>query len=1030
MLAGGALFVMAADVSKIVASLRRASKPGVWSAGVNLVRAGAVTVEAQDDDEIVLRVRAPGRPVPVQVVLYPGEDEWDCDCPGRQRPCEHLTAAAIALGQAARPAAEADGESGSLRASADVWARVAYRFSQADDGLTLRRFVVRADGSEAPLAGSLAALLSRPAEAHGVQVEQFDLQADRLIDPRGKPAGFAGREPSREGMGTLSGFPSKGSRAVLPPSKVDALIQVLVGCRMVFLDGRPIAMSDEEVLPHAVVTDHEDGVAVTIRRDPRVTAVPSAGVVLLGDELARHGELELCGGFLQHLPSVRRYAAAELGELATRTLPELSRRMEVEVRTRKLPRVVRGVPPRIALELRQVGASLSVLPALVYGHPPCARIDGGRLVHLGGPVPVRDEPAERRLAEKLRSDLDLVCGRRSTFEGAETGRFVDKLQRWRGELSGDGASLVRARVHLEPTLRVESEGGGDGAPRARFDLDFLVRADEGDAAAGTVAAAAVVAAWREGLGLVPLAAGGFAPLPEAWLAKHGHELAALLAARAADGRVATHALPTLGRFCEELGQPPPAGLERLAPLAETFERLPLVAPPPDLQATLRPYQQVGLNWLSFLRSVGLGGILADDMGLGKTIQAIAALQAPALVVCPTSVLPNWAAELARFRPALSVSVYHGPNRRLDERADVTLTTYAILRLDRETLARRPWATAIVDEAQAIKNPDSQAARAAFALTADFRVAMTGTPVENRLDELWSLMHFANPGLLGGRGEFEAELARPVADGVPGAAQALRRRIRPFVLRRRKVEVAPELPPRTEATMTITLDERERGIYDAVRAATQSELVAALSAAGGKLDVLRALEALLRLRQAACHPGLLPGQHAATSSKLTALLEALETVAEDGHQALVFSQWTSLLDRIEPLLEQTGIAFVRLDGSTRDRARVVDTFQAEGGPPVMLVSLKAGGSGLNLTAADHVFLCDPWWNPAVEDQAADRAHRIGQQRPVLIYRLVAKDTVEERILELQARKRAVGDAALGDAAAAASLTREDLLALLA
>jgi SNF2 family DNA or RNA helicase len=306
--------------------------------------------------------------------------------------------------------------------------------------------------------------------------------------------------------------------------------------------------------------------------------------------------------------------------------------------------------------------------------------------------------------------------------------------------------------------------------------------------------------------------------------------------------------------------------------------------------------------------------------------------------------------------------------------------------------------------------------------------MTGTPVENRLDELWSLMHFANRGLLGGRHEFDAELARPIADGAAGAAAALRQRIRPFVLRRRKAEVAPELPPRLEATLVITLDERERALYDTVRAATQSELVAALGEAG-RLDVMRALEALLRLRQAACHPGLLPGQKAATSSKLEALLLALTTAAADGHKALVFSQWTSLLDLLEPLLAQAEIAYTRLDGATRDRAAVVEAFQAEAGPPVMLVSLKAGGTGLNLTAADHVFLCDPWWNPAVEDQAADRAHRIGQERPVTIYRLVSAGTVEERILELAQRKRAVADAALGDAAAAASLTREDLLALL-
>jgi superfamily II DNA or RNA helicase len=970
---------------------------------VNLVRAGAVTVESRSDEEIVLRVRAQGRAVPAQVVLYPGEDEWDCDCPGRQRPCEHLAAAGIALSQ---EEAGGSAEAKPVQSSAETWARVAYRFAQVDGGLTLRRFVMRADGSETPLDGTLSALLSRPAEARDVQVEQCDLQADRLLE--------------------------SAARATLPPSKLDALIRVLVGCRMVFLDGRQVAMSEEEVLPHAVVTDRDDGVAITLRRDPRITAVPSAGVVVTADEIARHGELDLCGGFLQNLPTVRTYAAAQLGEVASRILPDLFRRMLVEVRTRRLPRIARGIAPRLVLDLSQIGSSLAVLPKLVYGNPPCARIDDGRLVHLSGPVPVRDEPAERRLLEKLRSDLSLLCGRRTSFEGADTARFVEKLKRWRGELAGDGAKLVGAHVRLEPKLRVQAAGDtAAGLPNVHFELDFTVLSEDKGGFAGSVSAAAVLSAWQDGLGLVPLDGGGFAPLPEAWLAKHGQELASLLAARAGDGRVATHALPTLGRFCEDLDQPAPPGLDRLAPLAETFERLPEAKLPKDLAATLRPYQQIGVNWLSFLRSVGLGGVLADDMGLGKTVEAMCVFDKKTLVVCPTSVLPNWRAELARFRPSLRVAVYHGPSRKLDDSADVTLTTYAILRLDCEELARRRFDAVVMDEAQAIKNPDSQVARAAYALNADFRLAMTGTPVENRLDELWSLMHFANRGLLGGRRDFDAETARPIADGVPGAAQSLRQRIRPFVLRRRKAEVAPELPPRCEATLKIDLNERERGIYDAVRAATQSDLVAAVGASGtGKLDVMKALEALLRLRQAACHPGLLPGQTAATSSKVEALVDALVNAAEDGHKALVFSQWTSLLDLIEPALEQIGIAFARLDGSTRDRAAVVEAFQGEGGPPVMLISLKAGGTGLNLTAADHVFLCDPWWNPAVEDQAADRAHRIGQERPVMIYRMVATDTVEERILDLQQRKRAIGEAALGDAAAAASLTRDDLLALLA
>jgi SNF2 family DNA or RNA helicase len=247
-----------------------------------------------------------------------------------------------------------------------------------------------------------------------------------------------------------------------------------------------------------------------------------------------------------------------------------------------------------------------------------------------------------------------------------------------------------------------------------------------------------------------------------------------------------------------------------------------------------------------------------------------------------------------------------------------------------------------------------------------------------------------------------------------------------VLRRKKREVAPELPPRTDHVISVELDDRERKIYDAVRAATLSDVVKKLNEGG---SVLAALEALLRLRQAACHAALVPGQEAPTSSKVEAVVEALSDAAEDGHKALVFSQWTSLLDLVQPHLNEAGIAFTRLDGSTVDRAGVVNAFQSEGGPPVLLLSLKAGGTGLNLTAADHVFLLDPWWNPAVEDQAADRAHRIGQDKPVFVYRLVAKDTVEERILALQEKKRMVAEAALGEAAQAAAITREDLLALL-
>jgi SNF2 family DNA or RNA helicase len=415
------------------------------------------------------------------------------------------------------------------------------------------------------------------------------------------------------------------------------------------------------------------------------------------------------------------------------------------------------------------------------------------------------------------------------------------------------------------------------------------------------------------------------------------------------------------------------------------------------------------------------------MGLGKTIQALCAMNGRSLVVAPTSVLHNWQSEIERFRPSLSINLYHGSGRQLDASANVTLTTYAILRLDVDALSEVSWNMVVLDEAQAIKNPSSQVAQGAFRLQGDFKLTLTGTPVENRLEELWSQMHFINPGLLGANSHFKKHYVKPISSGDRAVSERLRRRIKPFILRRLKSEVAPELPPRTEQVLHCVLSEEERKLYESIVATTRAEVVAKFGKGG---NAFAALEALLRLRQAACHPQLVSQSGGGTrSAKLTLMMERLDAMVAEGHKALVFSQWTSLLDKVEPLLNEAGIKFVRLDGSTRDRQGVVSTFQSDKGPPVMLLSLKAGGTGLNLTAADHVILLDPWWNPAAEDQAADRAHRIGQDKPVLIYRLVAKNTVEERVLLLQDKKRALADAVLSGSDGAASLTRDDLMWLL-
>jgi SNF2 family DNA or RNA helicase len=659
-----------------------------------------------------------------------------------------------------------------------------------------------------------------------------------------------------------------------------------------------------------------------------------------------------------------------------------------------------------------------------------ARIDGENVVALGAHVPVRRRDEERTLVQRLRQELDLVPGRRVDFDGSDATRFAARLRAWHERRGDDQAAAIFEGKPLVPRLVTTPDGvfdvvfeHADGEAGANEKSETTRRADTG----------AVLHAWREGLDLVPLEGGGWAPLPAGWLAQHGHRLADLLAARdATTKKVASAALPDLAALCDALDAPRPLVVDKLAPLLRGYEGIPHVPLPSDVSATLRAYQEKGVDWLSFLREAELGGVLADDMGLGKTLQTICALRGRVLVVCPKSVVYNWQAEIARFRPSLKSAIYHGADRALDRKADVTLTTYAVLRLDVGELAAEEWDVVVLDEAQAIKNESSQTARAAFQLKAKFRIALSGTPVENRLEELWSVMHFANPGLLGGRSDFQDRYSSPIASGDASAAQRLRAKIRPFVLRRMKRDVLPELPPRTEAVLHVALDDDERAVYDAVRAATKKELLAKLAGdGGGGRGVLAALEALLRLRQAACHSALVPGQDGKRdgSSKVERLLEALDEAAQDGHKALVFSQWTSLLDLVEPHLQNAGIRFTRLDGSTRDRASVVAEFQDEKGPPVMLVSLKAGGTGLNLTAADHVFLLDPWWNPAVEDQAADRAHRIGQERPVMVYRMVAKDTVEERIFALQEKKRALADVALGEADHAGGITRDELLALL-
>ncbi len=474
-----------------------------------------------------------------------------------------------------------------------------------------------------------------------------------------------------------------------------------------------------------------------------------------------------------------------------------------------------------------------------------------------------------------------------------------------------------------------------------------------------------------------------------------------------------------------------ARLSRLREVAAMRPRLPR-----GFRATLRDYQRDGYAWLWRLAEVGLGACLADDMGLGKTVQTLALLLAraskgPALVVCPTSVVHNWVAEAARFCPGLRTSVLASADDRAallaaSGRNDVIVCSYGVLAGESEALAEVEFATAVFDEAHALKNDDTKRAKAAQSIRAGFRVGLTGTPVENRVEELWGVFRVLVPGLLGGKSHFDERFAKPIAKGQREHAATLRAIVRPFILRRTKSQVLDELPPRTEITMVIPPNPAEQAYYEALR----RRAVEKLEAGDPRKKRFRVLAEITRLRQAAIVPRLLDAEAAPAGAKLDAALEHVLALREEGHRALLFTQFLGSIALLRERFEAAGIEYLELEGSTpaAERARRVDAFQ-RGEGDVFLLSLRAGGVGMNLTGADYVLHLDPWWNPAVEDQATDRAHRIGQTRPVTVYRLVTQGTIEEKILALHERKRGLADDLLSGLEGGDVLDLDELMQLL-
>ncbi|MDP3851236.1 MAG: DEAD/DEAH box helicase [Luteolibacter sp.] len=545
---------------------------------------------------------------------------------------------------------------------------------------------------------------------------------------------------------------------------------------------------------------------------------------------------------------------------------------------------------------------------------------------------------------------------------------------------------------------------------------------------------------------VPLPNGDALKLPIGRVRRILHHLGSLIDPKFPE-KTRLHALDAASLAgLEGLGLETPPDLAELASKLNNFSGIEPIPPDPGVHATLRDYQLAGFHWMQFLARHGLHGILADDMGLGKTLQTLTHILTekksghsrglPTLVVAPTSVVPNWAAEARKFTPDLRILILNGPERKKYHRsiphADIVLTSFALLHRDIEKLRAHPFHLAVLDEAQNIKNPHAKVAQAACKLDARHRLCLSGTPVENHLGELWSLMKFLVPGFLGSEQAFNTRFRKPIEkDGDTERNEVLKKRVAPLILRRTKDQVAKELPPKTELVHLIELHTAQKDLYETVRATMNKRVREAIAARGMDQFQIVFLDALLKLRQICCDPRLLPDEFANTiheSAKLDFLTELLAVLIEEGRRILIFSQFTTMLALIGAHLVREKIPHLKLTGASKDRGKLVEDFQT-GKIPVFLISLKAGGTGLNLTAADTVIHYDPWWNPAAEAQATDRAYRIGQDKPVFVHKLLCQDTVEERIHKLQQEKAKLAAGLLADADISSKLDASMVRALL-
>lgn len=824
-----------------------------------------------------------------------------------------------------------------------------------------------------------------------------------------------------------------------------ALVQALSG-RYVRYRGRPVEFSAEDVRITADVGVHEDKRSISLRLATQDGPVALSAVEFVSEQPV----YALFGGAiapvrtdasLSHLKRWKAHSTLTIPRgdesAATTAMGALA---ALGVSFGGDAGAVQAEPPRFSLTLDGDAESVRAFLSVRYGDAQftLSRAEARDHVTLDGRIIRRDEEAEKAAIQAL---VRAGLSRDGQSFAARGDRAIDVWSQGIPSLPSDWTyfgpkpqEVARVRT-LAPRLAVSV------SKNSWFELDIAFA--DGDASIDLAAIRNLIAAGRR---YVRLSDGSMGELPKA-LTDHIRRILESTGKEPEGGVLALEPYEAgeVARLAEQVpdAKIPPSAQNLLEALTgkASLDPVPL---PKGLNAELRSYQKSGFDWLVFLYNCGMGGILADDMGLGKTVQALAFLQwlkesggakrRPHLVIAPTSVITNWKREAARFTPGLSTLVYEGGDRAdlLDafDGHDLVLTSYAIVRRDGEALKKKRFVCVFLDEAQHVKNPGSMGAKAVSALQSDRRFALTGTPVENRLSDLWSIFHLLMPGFLGSESFFRNSYARPIeADGNVEVKERLRSRIRPFILRRLKEEVARDLPVRTDSVVPVPLSPGQQALYKDMLQVARRRVETIVSKVGIERAHISILSELTRLRQVCNDPRLLklpPGTALPPSAKLEAFAELVHNLIDEGHRALVFSQFTEMLAILTQWADQEGIAYEYLDGSTKNRQERIDRFNAVDGPPLFFISLKAGGTGLNLTYADYVILYDPWWNPAVEEQAIDRAHRIGQDKPVFSYRLITQGTVEQKIAAMQARKRRLADSVVtSDEDTCKRLTTQDL-----